>query len=182
MKPIIQLLRRIPLALSEEVTAELGKLQAEGVIEPVNDFTVAKKKSGGLRVCVDLQAVNKAVIHDRYSLPTIEKLTIHLHGSTIFSKLDLHQGYLQVPLHPDSRNLTAFIMHVGVFCYTRMPFGLSSTLNCFQKIMPTILAGIPGIAIYIDEIIVHALNAVTCEQYLRATFAALSQNNLTLNI
>lgn len=188
VKPVIQPLRRIPLALREDVTAELLKLQAEGIIEPVDaspwvsNLTVAKKKSGGLRVCVDLRAVNKAIIPDRYPLPSIEELTTHFHGSTIFSKLDLRQGYLQVPLHPDSRNLTAFVTHTGVFRYTRMPFGLSSAPSCFQKIMSTILAGVPGIAIYLDDIIVHAPNAVIHEQRLRDTFAALSQHNLTLNV
>ncbi len=188
VKLVIQPLRRIPLALREEVTAELIKLQAEGIIEPVDaspwvsNLTVAKKKSGGLRVCVDLRSVNKAVIPDRYPLPSIEELTTHFHGSTIFSKLDLRQGYLQVPLHPDSRNLTAFVTHTGVFRYTRMPFGLSSAPSCFQTIMSTILAGVPGTAIYLDDVIVHAPNAVVHEQRLRATFAALSQHNLTLNM
>ncbi len=130
---------------------------------------------------MDLRSVNKAVIPDRYPLSSIEELTTHFHGSTIFSKLDLRQGYLQVPLHPDSRNLTAFVTHTGVFRYTRMPFGLSSAPSCFQKIMSTILAGVPGTAIYLDDVIVHAPNAVVHEQRLRATFAALSQHNLTLN-
>ncbi len=139
VKPVIQ--------PCEEVTAELVKLQAEGIIEPVDsspwvfNLTVVKKKSGWLRVCVDLRAVNKVVIPDRYPLPPIEELTKHFHGSIIFSKLDLRQGYLQVPLHPDSRNLTAFVTHIGVFRCTRMPFGLSSAPSCFQKIMYTILLG-----------------------------------------
>ncbi len=106
VKPVIQPLRHTPLAMREEVTAELVKLQAQGIIEPVDaspwvsNLTVAKKKSGGLRVCVDLRAVNKAVIPDRYPLPSIEELTTHFHGSTIFSKLDLRQGYLQVSPPP----------------------------------------------------------------------------------
>ncbi len=63
-----------------------------------------------------------------------------------------------------------------------MPFGLSSAPSCFQKIMSTILAGVPGTAIYLDDVIVHAPNAVVHKQRLRATFAALSQHNLTLNM
>ena len=66
------------------------------------------------------------MIPNKYPLPTVEELSAKSHGSTVFSKLDLRQGYLQVPLHPDSHNLTAFVTHMGVFRYTCMPFGLSS--------------------------------------------------------
>ncbi len=161
IKPVIQPLRRIPLALRDGVSAELKQLLDVGIIEPVDaspwvsNLVVAQKKSGALRVCVDLRAVNKAVIPDRFPLPTSEELTAQFHGSTVFSKLDLRQGYLQVPLHPNSRNLTAFVTHAGVFRYTRMPFGLSSAPSCFQKIMVSVLAGIPGVAIYLDNVVIH---------------------------
>ena len=151
----MQPLRRLPLTFREGVTAELSSLLEEGIIEPINaapwisNLVVAQKKSGGLRVCVDLRQVNKAVIPDKYPLPTAEELTSLFHGSTVFTKLDLRQGYLQVPLHPASRDLTAFVTHAGVFRYTRIPFGLSSAPSCFQKVMSTILAGVPGTAVYL---------------------------------
>ena len=142
---------------------------------------VAKKKSGGLRPCIDLRPVNKAVIPDRYPLPTTEELTAKFYGSTVFSKLDLRQGYLQVPLHPDSRNLTAFVTHMGVFRYSRMPFGLSSAPSCFQKIMATIFAGIPGVAIYLDDIVVHGATTALHDERLTRVLNVLASHNLTLN-
>lgn len=71
----------------------------------------------------------KAVDPDKYPLPTVEELSAKLHGSTVFSKLDLRQGYLQVPLHPDRCDLTS----MGVFHFTRMPFGLNSAPCCFHN-------------------------------------------------
>ncbi|KAJ8365040.1 hypothetical protein SKAU_G00138710 [Synaphobranchus kaupii] len=159
--PVIQPLRHLPLSCRDGVAAELTSLLEKGIIEPINaapwisNLVVAKKKTGGLRICVELRQVNKAVIPDKYPLPTAEELTTVFHGSTVFSKLDLPQGYLQVPLHPASRDLTAFVTHAGVFRYTRMPFGLSSAPSCFQKVMSTILAGVPGVAMYLDDIVVH---------------------------
>ena len=108
--------------------------------------------SGRLSPCIDLRQVNKAVIPDKFPLPTVEELSAKFYGSTVFSKLDLRQGYLQVPLHPDSRNLTAFVTHMGVFRYTRMPFSLSSAPSCFQKIMATIFAAVPEVVVYLDDI------------------------------
>ncbi|KAJ8369487.1 hypothetical protein SKAU_G00095150 [Synaphobranchus kaupii] len=132
--PVIQPPRRIPQALRDVVSSELQRLLKDGIIEPVDaspwvsKIVTAKKKSGSLRVCIDLCAANKAVIPDRYLLPTSEELTAQFYGSTHFLKLDLCQGYLQVPLYPKSRDLTAFVTHSGVFRYTQMPFGLSSEL------------------------------------------------------
>ena len=185
--PVIQPLRRIPLALRDDVSAELTKLLDLGIIESVNaspwisNLVIAKKKSGGLRVCVDLRAVNKAVVPDKYPLPTAEELTSQFYGSKIFSKLDLRQGYLQVPLHPDSRNLTAFVTHAGVFRYTRVPFGLCSAPSCFQKIMSTIFAGIPGVVIFLDDIVVHGSTAAIHDQRLTQVLDTLVSHALTLN-
>ena len=72
-------------------------------------LVVVRKKSGTLHVCVDLCAVNKPVIPDRYPLPTSKELMAQFHSSTVYSKLDLREGYPQVPLHPESRDLMAFV-------------------------------------------------------------------------
>jgi len=138
--PVIQPLRRCPLALRNDISPELQSMLDGDIVEQVHaspwisNLMVAKKKSGGLRLFVDLRTVNKAIIPDKYPLPTTEELTAQFHGSTVFSKLDLCQGYLQVPLHNESRNLTAFIM-------------------------ASIFAGIPGVAIYLDDIVIHGATA-----------------------
>ena len=121
--------------------AELEGLLDSRIIEPINtspwisNLVIAKKKLGRLHICLDLRAVNTAIVRDKYPLPTAEELTTHFYGSTVFSKLDLRQGYLQVPRHPSSMGLTAFVTQAGIFHDTRMPFGLSSAPTCFQKIM-----------------------------------------------
>lgn len=70
---------------------------------------LARKKSGILRPRVNLRAVNQAQIPDRYPLPTVDELDTQFYSSTVFTKLDLCPDYLQVPLHPDSRDPTAFV-------------------------------------------------------------------------
>ena len=125
--PVIQRCRRLPLALLDEVSAELKRLQAQGIIETtdsspwISNLVVVRKKNGSIRLCVDLRQVNKAVIPDKYPLPTVDKLASQFHSSTVFSKLDLSQGFLQIPLTERGRNVTAFISHNGVFQFKRMP-------------------------------------------------------------
>ena len=81
---------------------------------------------------LDLRQVNRGEIPDKYPIPTLEELMSEFCKSTVFSKLDLFQGYLQVPLDERCRNLTAFVTHAGVFQFCRVPFGLASAPSAFQ--------------------------------------------------
>ena len=105
------------------------------------------------------------MIPDKYPNPTLEEFC----KSTVFSKLDLFQGYLQVPLER-CRNLTA-----GVFQFCRVPFGL---VSAFQKIMRQVFDGLEGVTIYLDDIIVHG----SCqEEHDSRLQEVLAYYHLTLN-
>lgn len=113
-----------------------------------------RKKTGKIRMCIDLKEPNKAVIVDSFPLPHMDKLLSALKGSIIFTTVDLTNTYYQVLLHKDNRDLTAFINHDGLFCFYRVPCGLASMSVAFQKMM-IILEGVPGVGIYLDDIIIH---------------------------
>jgi hypothetical protein len=98
-----------PLAMREPIAREISRLLEEGIIERtdtslwMSNLVPVRKKDGSVRVCVNLTDVNRALIPARYPLPTMEELTAKMSGATVFSKLDLLQGYLQLPLAPASR-------------------------------------------------------------------------------
>lgn len=121
------------------------------------------------------------VILDKFPLPTVEELSAKFYGSTVSSKLDLQQGYLHVQLHPDSRNITAIVTHMGVFRYIHMRFGLSSAPSCFQKIMATIFSAILGVVVYLDDIVLHRETSVSQDKRLCWVLDAFSSHNLSLN-
>ena len=130
---------------------------------------------------MDLREVNKAVIPDKYPLPTVDELAGQFHSSKMFSKLDLSQGYLQIPLTEKGRNVTAFISHDGVFPFKRMPFGLSSAPSAFQKIMVSTLAGLKGVSVCMHDIVVHGATQEEHDRRLSAGLDCLQKHNVTLN-
>ena len=120
-------------------------MEGEGIIERVksskwtSNIVVARKKDGGVRLCVNLKDVNKALVPERYQLPTMEELTMKVAGATVFSKLDLKWGYLQLGLSKEARQLTAFVTHEGVFQFVHLPFGLATGPSAFQRIVRKII-------------------------------------------
>ena len=57
---------------------------------------------------VDYRALNKQTVKNRYPLPRIDDLFDQLAGSTIFSSLDLAQGYHQIRISEEDAPKTAF--------------------------------------------------------------------------
>ena len=160
--PVRQPLRRLPLAVVDEVSARIDELERQGVVEKVSASTwvsplvVGRKRDGSVRLCVDMRQVNRAVVTDGYPLPRIEDVMDRLSGSKVFSRLDLKDAYHQLELHPDSRDLTTFVSHQGLYRFKRVNFGLASAGPCFQRVMASMLKGIPGVEVYLDDVVCHA--------------------------
>jgi len=114
------------------------------------------------RLCVNLTAVNKALILDLYPLPTMDELTAKFTGSTVFSKIDLLWGYLQLPLSSDSRYLTAFVTQEGVRQFKSLPFGLATGPSAFHKVIRKILEGLDGCVSILDDILVYGRSTGVC--------------------
>ena len=187
VRPISQAYRRLPLSVRESVSLELKRLEDDDIIERVDaspwisNIVIVPKKNNEIRLCIDLRSVNKAIVPDRYPLPTLSELTSEFHGSRVFSKLDLRRSYEQVPLHKDSRYLTAFITHEGVFQFKRVPYGLASAPSCFQKILSSILKDCPGATNNIDDVVVHGKTPDEHDQRLEKVLQKFVAYGLKLN-
>lgn len=185
--PVRQKLRRLPLSVRNAVTEELNHLQAAGIIERidasawVSPIVVTQKKSGKIRMCVDLREPNKAVIVDAFPLPHMDELLSNLKGATFFSTIDLTSAYYQMPLHENSRDLTAFITHDGLFRFCRVPYGLASAPSAFQKMMSIVLDGLSGVENYLDDIIIHGDDMPAHDKALEAVLHRLKSAGLQLN-
>ena len=180
--------RAVPLALKEKVEAELENLESMGIISPVKSSRWAApivpilKQNGAVRICGDYNVtVNQACLIDSYPLPRVEELLASLSGGNLFSKLDMFQAYLQLPLDEESKEYVTVNTHKGLYRYNRLPFGISSAPSIFQRTMETLLQGIKGELVYIDDILI---TGPTIEKHLSTLDKVLDKlgvANLRLN-
>lgn len=91
-----------------------------------------------------------------------KEITGKLSRDTVFSSLDAASGFFHIPLRPDSRKLTTFSTPFGTFMFKRLPFGITSTPEIFQRKMVETLQGLEGVKVLMDNILVYG---VTEEQH-----------------
>ena len=151
----------VPYALRTRVDRALEKLQAEGIIEPVEfaewaaPIVPVVKQDGSIRVCGDYKlTVNQAAQVDVYPLPLVDDLFASLARGKSFTKLDLAQAYQQLLLDNDFRCYIPINTHKGLFQYTRLPFGITSAPAIFQRVMESILRDLPHVCVYLDDILI----------------------------
>ena len=91
------------------------------------------KKNGSLRLCLDPRTLNEVIKREHYRIPTIQEIVREFAEKKVFSTLDLKDGYWQVELDKESSLLCTFNTPYGCYHFTRMPFGLKSASEVFQK-------------------------------------------------
>ena len=149
VKPVAQQVRRLPFGLRDKVDEKLDDLLDKDIIEEVpnaptawvSPLVVAPKPDSDIRVCVDMRRANEATERERHPIPTIEEILYDLNGSTVFSKLDLKWGFYQAELEEESREITTFVNHRGLYRYKRLMFGISSAPEKYQKVISDVIRG-----------------------------------------
>ena len=155
--------RRVPCSLRERLKQAIDANVASGVLikvdEPtdwVHSLVIVEKKNGSLRLCLDPRLLNQVIKREHYKIPTIQEIASDLKGKKVFSTLDLKDGYWQVELDTESSLLCTFNTPFGRYRFTRMPFGLKSAAEVFQKKNEAVFEGIVGVHIVADDIIIAA--------------------------
>ena len=98
-----------------------------------------------------------------------------------FSKLDANSGFWQIELAPESSKLTTFITPFGRYSFNRLPFGITSAPEHFQRKMSGILSDLDGVVCLIDDVLVYGKTEQEHDQRVKATLRRINEVGLTLS-
>ena len=186
-KPIKQTPYRVNPEQRDVLSREIAAMLDMGLIREDHSpwsspVILVKKPDGSSRVCVDYRKVNSLIVQDSYPLPRLEDCIEAVGRANYISKLDLLKGFFQIPLTTRAQQIAAFVALGKVYVPLVMPFGLCTAPSAFQSLMNKVLSNIPGVAVYIDDIIVFSDTWSQHVAQLDSIFHALAEANLVLNL
>nr|AAT77381.1 putative polyprotein [Oryza sativa Japonica Group] len=183
-KPVKQKLWRFAPDRKQAIREELDKLLKAGFIREVlhpewlANPVMVRKANGRWRMCL-----NKACPKDHFPLPRIDQLVDSTAGCELLNFLDAYSGYHQISMAKEDEEKTAFITPFSVFCYVKMPFGLITARNTFQRMVQGALNDQLGnnVEAYVDDIVVKTKTGNSLIDDLWETFDNLRRYRLMLN-
>ena len=119
---------------------------------------------------------------DRYPLPHLRTAFELLHGSNIFSTVDLKSAFHHVPIAHEDVHKTTIRTPVGAYAFTRTPFGLSTSAQVFQRLIDTVIRGLPFVYAYVDDILIFSKDEKEHLEHLSVLFQRLNNFGLTINL
>jgi len=159
--PVVQPPRKIPLHLKPKLRVELDCMESPQIIckrnEPtdwVSALLTVEKPNGQLRVCLDPRPLNKAIKREHFQIQTFDDVIAELHGKRMFTIIDMRDGFWHIKLDDASSKLCTFNTPFGRYSYLRLPFGISSSPEVFQRKNYELFGDIPNVHIVFDDIII----------------------------
>nr|GFC29453.1 reverse transcriptase domain-containing protein [Tanacetum cinerariifolium] len=174
---------------TKAIQAEVEKLVEAGIMKEVyyhdwlSNPVMVKKHDGSWRMCVDFTDLNKACPQDCYPLPEIDWKVESLCGYPFKCFLDAYKGYHQIQMAAAGEEKTAFHIGQGVYCYTKMPFGLKNAGATYQRLMDKAFENQMGrnIEVYVDDLVIKSHTETEMVRDISETFQTLRKINMKLN-
>ncbi|XP_026287254.2 uncharacterized protein K02A2.6-like [Frankliniella occidentalis] len=186
-KPKRSIPHRIPSAIKDKLKEALDDQEARGIIRKVQEITpatvinnlvITEKPDKSLRICLDPSELNKVILSRPHQVPTTLEIQEKLSGMKVFSVLDLKEGFYHCELDEESQMLCCFVTPWGIYCFQRLPFGLTSAPEEFQAINEAIFGDIEGVVVYIDDICCAGKNQAQHDKSLNEIMKRAKENNI----
>ena len=147
-------------------------LLQQGIIRPFSSQWASLlhliKKGTSYRISGDDSRLNAITVPDWYPIPRIEDLLLSLHGSHIFSKLDLNRSYFQIPVAQQDIEKTAVTTPFGLFEFVGMPLGLRNATQTSEHYIDAEFRHLPFVHVYLDNVLIASSGMAEHLQYLRS--------------
>lgn len=181
--------RRVPFPLLQAVERELEDQVRDGLLVKVDrsewatPVVVVRKSNNKVRLCGDYKVtVNPNLLVDEHPLPTIEELFSTMAGGDKFSKIDLAKAYLQLEVNQEDQHLLTLSTHKGLYRPTRLMYGIACAPSIWQRFMEQLLADIPGVKVFLDDIKITASNDKLHLERLEEVLRRLDKHNMRINL
>ena len=185
--PVVHGPRRQPAALLPKIASKLKEMEREGHLAKVTQPTdwvnsmVVSSRGDKIRICLDPGDLNKAVKREHYPMPTAEEISAKIPDSKVFTVLDAKSGYLQMKLDCESSLLTTMNTPIGRYRWLKLPFGIKSAPEMYQRTMNEMLEGINHAYAIVDDILITGRNVAHHDSVLEAVLQRAKSYNLRLN-
>jgi len=142
------------------------------------------KPDGRVPLCVNYRQLNKLTILNKYPLPLMTELREPVAGATIFTKLDLKDGYHLIRIKKGDEWKTAYRTRYGHYEYKVMAFGLVNATATFQAMMNTILREFldHGVVVYLDDILIYSNKMEVHEALVKQVLDRLERHDVAISL
>ncbi|GJX00008.1 reverse transcriptase domain-containing protein [Tanacetum coccineum] len=134
-------------------------------------------------MCVDFKDLNKACLKDGYPLSEIDWKVESLCGYPFKCFLDAYKGYHQIQMAKEDEEKTTFITSQGIFCYSKMSFGLKNARATYQRLVDKTFQKQIGrkLEVYVDDLVIKSRTEQEIIRDMKETFKTLREINMKLN-
>ena len=176
----------VPHHYREQLTTHLTKLKKEGIVEDVNpsepidcvlNIAISTKKNSQIRMNIDARPLNVGAKHTKYHVPTPQEIRHQLEGATVFTELDMGNGFHQLPLAKESQII--FQSHEGLHRMKRLFFGPKNSSGVFHHEVQKAFSGVPGCITLHDNVLVHGRNGKEHNNNLKAVLKRAKEKGVT---
>nr|GEY68307.1 retrotransposon protein, putative, Ty3-gypsy subclass [Tanacetum cinerariifolium] len=183
--PVARSPYRLAPSEMKELLKQLQELSDKGFIRPSSSpwgapVLFVKKKDGSFRMCIDYRELNKLIVKNCYSLPWIDDLFDQLHGSSIYSKIDLRSGYHQLRVREQDIPKMAFRTRYGHYEFQVMPFRLTNAPVVFMDLMNRVCKPYLDkfVIVFIDDTLIYSKDEKEHKEHLKVILEFLKEEKL----